>query len=65
MPVQPVDVSDVVHVPILVREVLECLRPQSGDVVVDCTLGGGGHARAILAAVHPGGRVIGLDVDSI
>ncbi|MEQ1913363.1 MAG: 16S rRNA (cytosine(1402)-N(4))-methyltransferase, partial [Vicinamibacterales bacterium] len=65
MPVQSADAPGVVHVPILVREVLECLRPRSGDVVVDCTLGGGGHARAILGAVRPGGRVIGLDVDPI
>ena len=64
-PVPPADPSAVVHVPILVREVLECLRPRSGDVVVDCTLGGGGHARAILGAVRPGGRVIGLDADPI
>ncbi len=63
--VQPADPTAVVHVPILVREVLECLRPRTGDVVVDCTLGGGGHARAILGAVRPGGRVIGLDVDPI
>ena len=62
---QPGNTSAVVHIPILVREVLECLRPRPGDVVVDCTLGGGGHARAILGAVRPGGRVIGLDVDPI
>ena len=53
------------HVPIMVAEVLECLRPGAGDVAVDCTLGGGGHARAILARVQPGGRVIGLDVDPL
>src|SRR5690242_10270386 len=51
------------HRPIMVDEVLECLRPQPGEVAVDCTLGGGGHARAILARVVPGGRLIGLDVD--
>ncbi len=53
------------HRPIMVEEVLECLRPVAGDVAVDCTLGGGGHARAILDRVLPGGRVIGLDVDAI
>lgn len=53
------------HVPIMEREVLACLRPVPGDVAVDCTLGWGGHARAILERVQPGGRVIGIDVDPI
>lgn len=53
------------HRPIMVQEVLRCLRPRAGDVAVDCTLGGGGHARAILARVQPGGRLIGLDVDPL
>jgi 16S rRNA (cytosine1402-N4)-methyltransferase len=47
------------------REVLGCLRPTAGEVAVDCTLGGGGHAQAILERVRPGGRVIGIDVDPI
>jgi 16S rRNA (cytosine1402-N4)-methyltransferase len=47
----------------MVEEVLRCLRPEPGDVAVDCTLGGGGHAQAILEHVRPGGRLIGLDVD--
>ena len=51
------------HRPIMVEEVLRCFRPRAGDVAVDCTLGGGGHARAILERVQPGGRLIGLDVD--
>jgi 16S rRNA (cytosine1402-N4)-methyltransferase len=46
-------------------EVLHHARPQPGDVAVDCTLGGGGHARAILERLQPGGRLIGLDVDSV
>jgi 16S rRNA (cytosine1402-N4)-methyltransferase len=53
------------HRPIMVGEVLLCLRPEPGEVAVDCTLGGGGHARALLERVLPGGRVIGLDVDSV
>ena len=53
------------HLPIMVDEVLQCLRPTPGDVAVDCTLGGGGHARAILERILPGGRLIGLDVDPL
>jgi 16S rRNA (cytosine1402-N4)-methyltransferase len=53
------------HRPIMVEEVLRCLRPAPGEVAVDCTLGGGGHARAILERVQPGGRLIGLDVDPL
>jgi 16S rRNA (cytosine1402-N4)-methyltransferase len=51
------------HRPIMVAEVVRHLRLAPGQVVVDCTLGGGGHARALLAQIQPGGRLIGLDVD--
>ena len=54
-----------VHRPIMLAEVLRCLRPAPGDTAVDCTLGGGGHARAMLDAIVPGGRLIGLDADPI
>ena len=53
------------HLPIMVDEVLACLRPRPGELAVDCTLGWGGHARAILERVQPGGRLIGLDVDPL
>ena len=53
------------HRPIMVEEVLRCLRPAAGEVAVDCTLGGGGHAQAILGRVQPGGRLIGIDVDPV
>jgi 16S rRNA (cytosine1402-N4)-methyltransferase len=49
----------------MVAEVLACLQPAPGEVAVDCTLGGGGHAHAILEHLQPGGRLIGLDVDPI
>jgi 16S rRNA (cytosine1402-N4)-methyltransferase len=53
------------HRPIMADEVLRCLRLQPGDTVVDCTLGGGGHAQAILERIRPGGRPLGIDVDPI
>jgi 16S rRNA (cytosine1402-N4)-methyltransferase len=53
------------HRPIMVGEVLEILAPEPGHIAVDCTLGYGGHARAILARLQPGGRLLGLDVDSL
>ena len=51
------------HAPVLVREVLDTLRPRSQAVYLDATLGGGGHAEAILRACAPAGRVIGIDRD--
>jgi len=53
------------HRAIMVAEVLQALAPTAGHVAVDCTLGFGGHARAMLELIQPGGRLIGLDVDPI
>ena len=53
------------HLPIMEREVLDCLRPRAGEIAVDCTLGWGGHAQAILGRLRPGGRLIGIDVDPV
>ncbi|MBM3859156.1 MAG: 16S rRNA (cytosine(1402)-N(4))-methyltransferase RsmH [Verrucomicrobia bacterium] len=53
------------HRPIMVAEIIDALKPQVGEVAVDCTLGYGGHARELLKRVLPGGRLIGLDVDPI
>jgi len=52
------------HVPVLVQEIVEWLRPAAGQVFVDGTLGGGGHTRMLAQAVEPGGLVIGVDRDS-
>jgi 16S rRNA (cytosine1402-N4)-methyltransferase len=49
------------HEPVLTREVLDFLRPERGGVFVDCTVGMGGHALAMLEA--GAGKVIGLDRD--
>jgi len=53
------------HRPILVAEILEALDPKPGELVVDCTLGYGGHAQKLLERLAPGGRLIGLDADEI
>src|SRR3954463_8616039 len=53
------------HRAIMIDEVLQALAPKPGETPVDCTLGFGGHARAILERIEPGGRLIGLDVDPI
>jgi 16S rRNA (cytosine1402-N4)-methyltransferase len=70
----PIDVAKVIeagktpagtHRPVMVREILEVLAPKPSEFAVDCTLGYGGHAEALLAAIQPGGRLLGLDVDPI
>jgi len=55
-------VEEATHVPVLLREVLEALRPGRGGVFVDATLGLGGHAEAILDA-SPAVRLVGIDRD--
>lgn len=51
------------HVPVMVSEVLALLVPSPGGVYVDCTVGGGGHAEAILRAVKGRCTLIGIDKD--
>jgi 16S rRNA (cytosine1402-N4)-methyltransferase len=53
--------EQLVHTPVMVAEVLEHLAPERGGVFIDCTVGLGGHARALLEA--GASRVIGLDRD--
>lgn len=53
------------HVPVMVDECLEALELGPGMVGVDCTLGYGGHARAILGKIQPGGKLLGMDQDPL
>ncbi|HOX09572.1 MAG TPA: 16S rRNA (cytosine(1402)-N(4))-methyltransferase RsmH [Candidatus Omnitrophota bacterium] len=54
----------ITHKPVLLKEVLEALEPAPGKTIVDCTVGLGGHAEAIVAAISPGGRLVGIDRDA-
>ena len=52
------------HRPVMLEEVLAWLKPRSGGIYLDGTIGAGGHGRAILEASGPDGRIIGLDRDA-
>lgn len=56
-------VMDYRHVPVMVKEVMELLRPEAHRRYLDGTLGGGGHTAEILTHSGPDGRVLGLDWD--
>jgi 16S rRNA (cytosine1402-N4)-methyltransferase len=51
------------HVAVMMSEVLRYLDPRPGDIALDCTLGFGGHARALTERIGPQGHLIGLDLD--
>lgn len=55
--------ADTTHIPVMRNEVLEALNVQPGGRYVDCTLGGAGHAEAILDRAQPGGTLVGIDAD--
>ena len=55
--------STFVHIPVLVKETIEALAVQPGGRYIDCTLGAGGHAAAILEHSSPGGQLLGIDAD--
>jgi 16S rRNA (cytosine1402-N4)-methyltransferase len=52
------------HEPVLVEPILKWLDPRPGQVILDGTVGLGGHAAAIVPRLLPGGRYIGLDIDA-
>jgi 16S rRNA (cytosine1402-N4)-methyltransferase len=53
------------HVPVLAGELIEALDPQPGQVAIDCTLGGAGHARLVAERLGPAGTLIAIDRDPV
>ena len=51
------------HTPVLLQETIKALAVQPGGRYIDCTLGAGGHAVAILEQSSPGGQLLGIDAD--
>ncbi len=60
----PHETPRAVHVPVLLKEVLQFLQLESGLTVVDGTVGAAGHSREILRRIGPSGTLIGLDRDA-
>lgn len=56
--------QEVYHIPVLLRQSVSALVTTPDGTYVDATLGGGGHSRAILAALGTAGRLYGIDRDS-
>jgi 16S rRNA (cytosine1402-N4)-methyltransferase len=54
-----------IHVPVLAGELIEVLDPQPGQVAVDCTLGGAGHARLVAGRLGATGLLVGIDRDPL
>jgi len=52
-----------IHIPVLKKEVLEFLNPKPNENFVDCTVGQAGHTIAIIEAIGPKGKVLGIDWD--
>ncbi len=51
------------HIPVLAGELIDLLDPRPGEIAVDCTVGGGGHARLVAERLGPAGTLIGIDRD--
>ena len=51
------------HHPVMLEEVISSLNLELGDIVLDATVGGGGHSARILKKITPGGMLVGIDSD--
>jgi 16S rRNA (cytosine1402-N4)-methyltransferase len=54
-----------IHIPVLAGELIQLLDPQPGQIAVDCTIGGGGHARLVADRIGSTGTLIGIDRDPL
>jgi 16S rRNA (cytosine1402-N4)-methyltransferase len=52
------------HVPVMAQELVAMLAPEAGQTAIDCTFGGGGHARLVAERLGPSGRLICIDRDA-
>jgi 16S rRNA (cytosine1402-N4)-methyltransferase len=55
----------VAHIPVLADELLELLDPQPGQTAIDCTFGGGGHARMVVERLDSQGTLVAIDRDPL
>ena len=55
--------TEFIHEPVLLEEAISALQPTAGRLYVDGTVGGGGHAEAILEKSNPDGRLVAFDHD--
>jgi len=53
------------HIPVLLKEVIEYLNPQPNENFIDATIGEGGHTKAILEKNGPAGKILGIEADPI
>jgi 16S rRNA (cytosine1402-N4)-methyltransferase len=57
--------NDGAHVPVLAAELIDVLAPAAGQTIVDCTFGGGGHARLVAQRLGSDGTLIAIDRDPL
>lgn len=53
------------HTPVMLKEVLEYLKPRPGQNFIDCTLGGGGYTAEIAKKILPEGKILAIDLDEL
>ncbi len=53
------------HIPVLLKETIELLKPEKGNFFIDGTIDGGGHAAAILDRIMPDGMFLGVDLNAL